>query len=152
MTKTSKSVALVNADTDVPEVLSLLDQELKGLKAITDKPYKTTGKLDMGGVTLDINTETKVENLIRGFSSVMGREEMYNKSAQALGVKTYPVFQVSGGSAEDWRGDIQTRLAVIQYEERKNKLQEFKDKMSKFLSEADQKNLLLAEMTKFLKK
>jgi hypothetical protein len=153
MAKGAKSTALaLNVNSEVPEVLSLLDAELKSLKQITDKPYKTTGNLDMGGNTMDIKTEQKVVNLIRAFSSVNGREKAYTEAAQALELKEWPAFEVSGGSAEDWRQDIQTRLAVIQYEDRKNKLQGFQDQMKKFLSESDQKAILLKEMAAFLKK
>ena len=147
----SKAVA-ISGNTDTQEVLGLLSDELASLKKITDKPYKTTGNLDIGGGnTIDIKTETKVVNLIRGFSSIMGREKAYNEAAQELGVKTYPVFEMSGGGVTDWREDIMTRLAVIQYEDRKNKLQGFKDKMQKFLSETDQKEMLIKEMASFLK-
>lgn len=150
MSKKGTSLALTG-NTDTQEVLELLTAELASLKEITDKPYKTTGNLDMGGTTLDIKSEQKVVNLIRAYSSVMGREKAYVQAAKELEIATYPVFEVSGGSAEDWRQDIQTRLAVIQYEDRKNKLQGFQDKMSKFLSEADQKAILVKEMSAFLK-
>lgn len=146
MKKGTKELALVNAD--VPDVLALLDEELKNLKTITDKPYRTTGNLENFG---DIKVETKVENLIRAFSMVRGKEDAYNKAAKELEIATYPVFQISGGSADDWKQDIQLRMNVIEHDSRKNKLAEYKEKMSKFLSEADQREMLLKEMAAFLK-
>jgi hypothetical protein len=75
--KPTTAVAIAKVE-DVPQVLSLLDQEIGKLKVISESVYKTTGNLEGFG---DIKAETKVENLIRAFSSVKGREEAYNKRA-----------------------------------------------------------------------
>lgn len=146
MTKET-TVALVGTDAQVPEILSALEVELKNLKAITDKPYRTTGNLTGFG---DIKSETKVENLVRAFSMVRGKEDAYNAAAKELEIKTFPTFNIDGGSADDWKQDIQTRLAVIQYEDRKNTLQNFQTEMSKFLSAEDQKVILLGKMQAYL--
>lgn len=144
-----KTTAVTLRGKDVPDILSLLEKELKSLKAITETPYLTTGNLEGFG---DIKNETKVENLIRAFSMVRGKEDAYHKAGRELGFDSYPGFSISGGNAEQWKQDIQLRVAIIQHDDRKKKLQEYKDRVSKFLSEEDQKTILLKEMASFLGK
>lgn len=145
--KPTTAVAIAKVE-DVPQVLSLLDQEIGKLKVISESVYKTTGNLEGFG---DIKAETKVENLIRAFSSVKGREEAYNKAAKELNLSTYPQFSVSGGNAADWKQDILLRIDIITHKDKLDKLTEYKDKMSKFLSAEDQKAMLLNEMADYFK-
>src|SRR5476651_385285 len=105
MTKVKATTALAKLD-EVPEVLTLLDLEISKLKTISESVYKTSGNLDVFG---DIKAETKVENLIRAFSSVKGRENAYNDAAKDLKLASYPQFTVSGGTSADWKQDILLR-------------------------------------------
>lgn len=140
--KTKESTALALVGTSVPDVLTVLSEKLKELKAITECNYKTSGSLEGFG---DIKSETKVENLIRAFSSIRGREKAYNEAAQELGLETYPVFNVSGGNAADWKQDILLRKAVIEHDDTKKKLETLAEKAKKFLSEKDQYQIFLKE-------
>lgn len=150
MSKNDKGLSIVGKD--VPNVLALLDAELAKLKKITDCPPRTTGQLDLdNGNTINIQTETKVENLVKGLSSLIGRKYFYDKAQEALGIKEIPVFSV-GGTIEHWIEDIKLRLAILQHEDKRAKLEGFKVKMSGFLSQEDQKGMLLDEMSKYLSK
>lgn len=148
MSKKGAATTAIAKIEDVPQVLSLLDQEIGKLKTISESVYKTTGNLDGFG---DIKAETKLENLIRAFSSVKGREKAYDEAARDLGLKTYPQFSVSGGTAADWKQDILLRIDIITHKDKLDKLNEYKDKMSKFLSAEDQKSMLMQEMAEFFK-
>lgn len=145
--KEKPTAALVLSNTEVPNVLSLLDKQIANLKKVEDSVYKTTGTLEGFG---DIKQETKLENLIRAHSSVMNKEKFYNESAKDLGLNTYPQFTISGGTSADWKQDILLRIDIITHKEKLDKLKSYKDKMSKFLSEEDQKAMLMQEMATFL--
>ena len=133
---------------DVPSVLQKLDEEISSLKTIVETPYKTTGNLENFG---DITKETKVENLIRAMSMVSGKEDAYNKAAVRLGLgAAYPSFSVSGGTAADWEQDIKLRIAIVQQDDKFKKLTKFKESMAKFLSEEDQKAMVVAELAAYL--
>ena len=80
----------------------------------------------------------------------IAREEVYNRAAIELGITTYPTFEANGSSSEDWKRDIKLRIDIINQKETADKLTEYKDKMSKFLSAEDQKNMLMTEMASFL--
>lgn len=133
-----------------PSVLEKLDAEIAKIKHIEESVYKTAGQLD--GFPTNIKEETKVENLIRAFSSVRSREIAYDEAAKELGVKTFPAFSINGGNTEDWKKDILLRKAIIEHKETLDKLTGFKEKMSKFLSAEDQQKMLLSEMNDFLNK
>jgi hypothetical protein len=98
----------------------------------------------------DIKKEVKIENLIKAYASIIAREEVYNRAAIELGITTYQTFEANGSTSEDWKRDIKLRIDIINQKETADKLAEYKDKMSKFLSAQDQKNMLMAEMTSFL--
>ena len=143
---TATEVAL-GTQFDVPSIIQVLDAKLNSMKHITESKYRTSGTLDGIG---DIKKETKIENLIRAYASIIAREEVYNKAAIELGITTYPTFEANGSSSEDWKRDIKLRIDIINQKETADKLTEYKDKMSKFLSAEDQKNMLMSEMASFL--
>jgi len=141
----TNSLALV--DTSVPDIIKKLEEEIKKLAHITDTVYKTTGNLEGFG---DIKKETLVGNLIRAYSIVLAKETAYNNAAESLGLEQYPAFEISGGNSEAWKEDITLRIAIIEHKDKLDKLKGFKDRMAKFLSEEDQKTILLREMQAFL--
>jgi hypothetical protein len=143
---TATEVAL-GTQFDVPSIIQVLDAKLNSMKHITESKYRTSGTLDGIG---DIKKETKIENLIRAYASIIAREEVYNRAAIELGITTYPTFEANGSSSEDWKRDIKLRIDIINQKETADKLTEYKDKMSKFLSAEDQKNMLMTEMASFL--
>ncbi len=142
--ETTTAIAQVS---NVPEVLQVLEERIKNLKKIEDQVYKTSGVMEGFG---DLKKETKIENLIRAFSMVRGKHNAYNEAADDLGLKSAPQFSWCGGTVEDWKQDIKLRIETINYQDTLNKLKEYKDKMSRFLSEEDQKKMLLSEMSAFL--
>ena len=149
MSKKTTTTAVAITGASIPEVIEVLNQKLAELKHIEECVYKTNGNLDGFG---DLKQETKIENLIRAFSSVRGRENAYNDAAKELNLKTYPVFTVNGGTAADWKQDILLRKAIIEQKETLDKLNDFKAKASKFVSEEQQQQMLLKEMSDFFAK
>ena len=148
MSKKGTSTALTLRG-GAPSVMQKLDEKIAELKDIQESVYKTTGVLE--GFPTNIKEETKIENLIRAFGSVKGREDNYDEAAVKLGLaKGYPAFNINGGTAEEWKKDIQLRINIINHKETYDKLTMFKEKMSKFLSEEDQQKMLVAEMNSFL--
>jgi hypothetical protein len=134
--------------SNVPAIIKALEAKIKSLDHVTDSKYKTNGKLE--GLC-DVKTETNLGNLIKAFSSVKGRSEMYNEAAAELGLDTFPVWEVNGGSLEDWKADITLRINIINHKDTLDKLNAFKAKFEKFLSAEDQKSMLMNELTSFLK-
>jgi hypothetical protein len=147
MSKKDKQSVELSVSTGTPEILQALEKKISSLKHIEETVYKTSGTLDNFG---SIKTETKVDNLIKAFSMIRGKHDAYAKSAVELDVKQVPQFSISGGTLEDWKHDIKLRIEVINHKDTLDKLNSYKERMSKFLSEQDQKAMLMKEMGDFL--
>ena len=141
--KKKNEVALLSSTLSVPDVLERLNAEVAKLKHISDSVYKTSGTLTGFG---DLKAETKIENLVKAFSMVRGKENAYNDAAKELELKQYPQFTVDGGTAADWKQDILLRINILEHKDKLDKLNAYKEKMSQFLSVEDQKAIVLKEM------
>lgn len=128
---------------DTAGILEKLDGALAELKRVEESPYKTSGQLDGFG---DIKSETKIDNLIKAFSSVKGRANAYTDASVDLGIKTCPAFNVNGGSVDDWKHDIMLRIEIITYKEKYDKLKSAKEKLAVFLTEEERKIAILSEL------
>lgn len=142
-TDKDKSETQLAKKMDVPAALEAVQTRLNSLKKVTDRPYKTGKVLEGFG---DISTETKVDNLIRAYSMVRGKERAYEEAAKELQLTSYPTFTINGGTKEDWFSDITLRLDVIRFEDRRKKLEAYSSRLSKFMSEEDQFNSLMKEI------
>lgn len=142
----SAEVTVFSNQMSVPDVMAALDAKIKSMKHIEETPYKTNGNLANFD---DLRTETNISTLIKMYSSVSNREKAYNTAAEELGLVTYPMF-TEGGTSADWKHDIKLRIQIIEHKDNMDKLKNYKDRMSKFMSEQDQKDILMKEMTEFL--
>ena len=143
----SVSAELATGDQfSIPQIIGVLETKLASLDHIKSTTYKTSGVLDSN----DLKKETKIDVLIRAFASVLSRETVYNQSAIELGLQSYPAFEIGGFTTAFWKHDIKHRIAVINQKDTVDKLEDYKSKMSKFLSEQDQKDMLMKEMTDFM--
>ena len=131
------------------EIVEALKQELKGLEKINDSPYKTNMRLEPFG---DLKSEKKVANLIKAFSSVLGRQKLYDEAQQELGVEEAPEFTIEGGSVEDWKADIQLQIKKVTFEARYNELKELIREAEQFMTAEEKKDLFIAKMQKTLNK
>lgn len=147
--KTTVKAELAVLDVNnVPSIIGALEAKIKSLDHITGSKYKTNGKLN--GFN-NIHEETNVGNLIKAFSFVSNKSKAYVAAAEEMGLDSFPLFKESDSDVEDWKADIMLRIAVINHKETLDKLTGYKDKFSQFLTKENQKEMLLAEMTAFLK-
>ena len=145
---TNNEVATI--PNDVPQVLSLLQAELDKQKHIEESVYKTSGNFAPG--LTNLKDETKVENLYKGLSIVLGKEHFYNLAIKTLKREHLQnhVFKHEGFTVEEWTADVELRIAIIENKERLDKLKEFKQRAEEFLSEQDKKAILFRDMAGFL--
>lgn len=145
--KSQTSTALAVVGSDVPTLLERVNAEIAKLKHIQDSVYKTTMKDPQFG---NLKEEKLIPNLLRVFSTILGKQHYYEAAAEELGLSSYPVFHYEGSEVADWKHDILLRIAIIEQKDTLDKLNQFKERASKLLSEEDQKNLLARDMAKFL--
>jgi hypothetical protein len=146
----SKKTTAVTKVSDVPNMLEVINAKMAKIKNIEETIYKTTGDLSEYGFS-SIKEEMKIENLIRAYSKIKGKSEMYENAAKDLKIKTFPQFNITGGTVENWKHDIQLRIAILTQEEEKKKLNKWKDKLSEFVTKEQQLEMTLEEMKKDLR-
>lgn len=150
-TKKNEDLGIVKIDrSNIPKTISKLEQAIKKLKHIEDTPWKSSGTIS--GFPTNIRNETLIPNLIRMFSVFVQREKAYYDAADILGIKTRPVYDDNGATREGIEEDVKLRIEIIQQKDTLDKLNEFKQKASKFMSEEDQKRDLFDQMESFLNK
>lgn len=151
MAKTKNNqVAVIGNNQSIPDLIEFIKTQEKALEHIAETNYRNS--TDLKEPFGDIKTETKIENLIKAWASIKGKEKAYNEAAKDLELKAFPQFVRNGNTAEDWKHNIMLRIAVINNADEIKKLKEFKDKLSKFVSEEDQKAMLIKEMADYFKK
>lgn len=151
----STTLALVNSEeTNSVAIVGVLKEELSKLTKVSETPFKTSGGINIQGKTVDISTETSISNLISLMAGVEAMEYWYTKAAEGLlnsSLKgTFPVFKVSGHTKEAIAHDINLKIEVISYSERKKELEELVKEAEQFLTKQDQFKIFQQKLaTKF---
>ncbi len=140
----------VPAVIEVPNVLDKLNQKIKGMEKIADSVYKTNGKPVIGGQTFDIKVATDKKELVKAYAVLKHKKTSYDDAQFELGIGAIEPFTEQGSTLDEWKDDIKLRINIIEQEGTLKKLNEYKEKFSKFLSEEDQKSILMKEMAAFL--
>jgi hypothetical protein len=83
-------------------------------------------------------------------SVILAKSHWYDEAANLVGITTYPPFTEGGGTKEDWIADVKLRGQIIEHKETHDKLKEAENIMSKFLSEADQREMALKQVVDLL--
>jgi len=127
--------------TSTTDVLSVLKKELEGLQSISSTQYKTSGKIE--GFPNSIDTETKIENLVRMWASIQGRAKAYAEAQLDLDIKSLPVFKMSDSLPEDFKHDIQLKIKILTHAERQAQLESLIKEGEAFLTKEDQQRIYL---------
>lgn len=143
---------VVTADTSTADVLKILATAAENMKRIQETPWKTNGNYGDGFPNIKDTNGSKipVDTLIRMNAAAHLRETHYHEAAARMGLSKYPAFQINGGNYEAWAHDIKLRYELDSQEETYNKLKEYSEKMKTFLSAAEQKQQLTADIAEFL--
>jgi hypothetical protein len=148
-TKPTNSVAIVKGASPV-ETISKLETALAKLKRIQETPWKTSGEFGDGFPNIKTTQNVGLGVLIRMSAASATRADLYHRAAARLGKTNYPAFEISGFDDDSWQHDIKLRMDIDEQENVYTTLKGFQEKMSKFLSEADQKEQLENEITQFM--
>jgi hypothetical protein len=146
--KESVELSIVNNIDNIPAILEGINGKIATIKLITDRTYKTSMNLEGFG---DLSKSENISNLIKAFSVIRTREVAYNEAAKELEVNTYPQFEIGGGNAEAWKGDISLRIQIIKQADTLSKLEQARDEMKQFLSQEDQKKMAAQKIQDLLK-
>lgn len=146
MSKNKKETGLVLAGQDVPSQIAAVEAALKNLKTVETSKFKTNGNLSAYGSSINIQTETNIESLLKATASLIMQKQAYDMAQTHLELKSVPAFKIGGYSVEEWTSDIKLRIEIINHKEKADKLTAYKNKLSEFISKEEQKAMLLKEM------
>jgi len=135
-------------NTPVPEVLAAIKAKIESLKHIHDTPWKTSGVVP--GFSRSLKEETDKSVILKMLSVILAKEHWYDKAAELAGITSYAPFNEGGGTAADWIADVKLRGQIIEHKETLDKLKEAEGIMSKFLSEADQREMAMKQVQALL--
>lgn len=143
--------------TSVPDALTLLKNELKNLKEVTETQYKTGSDGKITGFGNSIQTETSISTLVKMHSSVSGRAKAYDSSLARLSelagqALSAPVFMENGASLESLESDIAHRIKVLSVSERQKQLESLISEAQGFMTKEDQFKLFQAKIASALGK
>lgn len=147
--KANNAVALTSSST-ANDAVSAIKAQLEQLKEITGSEFKSGGKGTVQGFPNSIQDETNIENLVRMYSSVNGKENAYNNAisditAEFPGFKA-PVFKEGGCTASALKSDIVLQAKILSVKERKEYLEGLLKKAEEFLTKEDKMKSFLAEL------
>jgi hypothetical protein len=141
-------VAIIDPQTlDISNALGLLEKEIESLNEITDSKYKAGSSLDGFG---NIQTCTDISTLIKAASSIRSREKSYLETAEDLGLRMYPKFNLNGGSSDDWMHDIKLRINILTHHEKLEKLKSYREEMKTLITKEERKAMLFKDMATYL--
>ncbi len=145
MSEPKSNVPAVKSTT-VIDGINFINTKLAELKTIQESVYKTTGKL--AGFPKPLQEETKIEEIVKMFSSVRAREQSYNQAADELKLREVPLFKLEGSTAEDWKNDCELRIAIIENKERLDELNTLKKEYEELMDKEDRMAILASKMSK----
>jgi hypothetical protein len=122
--------------------LEVVTQRLNGMKEIATSPMKTSGKFswdnDSGNLkAVDIFKCTSVFLLTRILGFLKRQEEDYTTGAKEMGLSAFAPLQWCGFTYDLWKSDIILRARILTQKEEEEKLKEAVNKLSKYMSEED---------------
>lgn len=135
--------------TSVPDAIQVINEKIAALKHIQESVYLTSGKVNGAGGQFDLKIATSVPEIVRALSSVMARAAAEEKAYEALGIASYPLVKVDGGTVEEWTKDCKLRIAIIEQKETLDKLQELRSEWESLMDKEDKKAMLLKKMEEF---
>ncbi|MGV8171721.1 MAG: hypothetical protein ACP5OA_03450 [Candidatus Woesearchaeota archaeon] len=124
------------------KLLEMTRAELETLEKAKQSTMKTSGKFSWrnnksDSDIVDIFKCESIAKLVDILGVIRLRTLCYNEAAQDLQLKSYPQLEWCGYIYDAWKEDIKIRINVLAYEDRRKKLQETVERLSKYMTEED---------------
>ena len=145
-TKTATETTLATTSGTVFEHLEKVKQKLSEIQKVTDSVYKTPGRVDTNGISLDVKTETKVENLVAAYAGIKSKATAIEGAYADLGITTHKVVKVNDGTVDEWKSDIMLRMNIINNQDKLNELNKIKDGLTELMGKEEKAALLMQKL------
>jgi hypothetical protein len=124
-----------NNDSKIKELMEKVELQKAGLGPKPKAVYTTNCIVEINGRTCkNLNIMTKSE-LVDCLSYILESNHWANEARKRLGLSEVDAVLESGYSAKDYEADFKIRLSILNYNERKQKLDQTEAKLKALMSE-----------------
>ena len=121
---------------------------IKAIKGAEDEDESVKGKSLPGfGEISNINDTSE---LIKAYSSVLGKEKAYEEAAKEMNLNKTPAFKIEGVSADVWKKAILRREVIASSSAKLERLEKVKVIMTDMLSKEEKQKAKLRELDDIL--
>jgi len=146
----------VNTASKVRKALEDIKKRLDDMTVAKDAGPRTNGifhwngreNQNSGNNGIPINKIQSISLLISILGFLLTRKEEYDKAANLLDMNPFPVFKWSNYPIDAWENDIKSQINLITHSSEIEKLTKLRDELSKYVTEEDRVNSLLAQIEK----
>lgn len=114
---------------------------------LTNCSFSMTGK---SNDAINLHVTKDVSLLLACAALLLQLEESYTKAATMLNVEEPPAFKWAGFTVSEWITDMKVRIAQIQIDLKRRKLERLEDSLSKIISPELKAQMVLEEVSKEL--
>jgi len=133
----------------IKELLEKVEEQKAGLGKKEKVAWQTNGifKKDSNN-WFNINTVTDFYSLAGALGFLIYQEEAFQKACKRLGIQSE--FRWEGYTLKEWEEDFQLRIKMIEWDNRKKKLDETKKRLGGLVSEEARTEMELEDIKKIL--
>lgn len=154
-TKKKEQGLQLMSGSEAPDVMKMMEKELKELNAIETTKWKTGGSSSFrlsSGDTINIQTETDEAKLVNLYVHVKHSIKNQNEGYDELGITTHPLSLFQGQDLDAVVHDIKLNRRIHGTEARRKELQSIFEEAKQFISKEQQYNMFLERANKVLGK
>lgn len=123
------------------EKLGKIHEQLKSIKAESEQQWKTNGQFQFTpghhGATTIIHNTSSIEVLLNILGFLISKSESYNKAAEELGLREYPLFVWLSFPLDAWKHDISVRISQLTHSKKIAMLKQAQAELESFMTEDD---------------
>jgi len=138
-------------DAVIKELMAKVEQQKAGLGKKEKTTLQTNGifKFDSSNF-FNLNTVSDPSKLVEALAHLIAKEKAFEEAKERLLV-TKIDFKWDGYTVNEWESDFQTRISIIEWDNKKRQLDETKKRLSQLVSEDARTEMELEEIQKLLK-
>lgn len=137
-----------NNDVKIKELLKKVESQRAGLGAKPKTTLVTNGLLVVNANSYNINTLNKTQ-IVSLFATMLLENEMQKKACKELGIGELP-FAHQMYTIDQWKEDLINRIATLDWNERKSKLDKTEAQLKALVSEEVRTADTLEDIAKML--
>lgn len=143
------TTATNSVDTKIDAMLASIKKqrsEVEALEKILKRSWETNGSFNYGSNTVPTNIQTASATTLQSIlADLINKQNAMGQAAKILGIDSATNL-ISGFTYEQWEADFKKRVAKIQIDEKKKKLDAAEARLNVLVSPEKRREMELAEL------